>query len=57
MGVESRIEPACRADFALKAARPQYCALSNAKLLALGIEMPRWDESAARLHQAELVSW
>jgi dTDP-4-dehydrorhamnose reductase len=45
LGIEPRIEPVRHADFKLKAARPQYCALSNAKLTALGIEMPRWDEA------------
>jgi dTDP-4-dehydrorhamnose reductase len=45
MGVEPRIEPVRHAEFKLKAARPQYCALSNAKLVALGIDMPRWDEA------------
>jgi len=45
MRVDPHIEPVRHADFKLKAARPQYCALSNAKLTALGIEMPRWDEA------------
>ena len=45
MGVDPRIEPVRHADFKLKASRPQYCALSNQKLIARGIEMPRWDEA------------
>jgi dTDP-4-dehydrorhamnose reductase len=45
MRVDPHIEPVRHADFKLKAARPQYCALSNAKLTALGIGMPPWDEA------------
>ena len=52
MGVEPRLEPIRHADVKLKAARPQYCALSNAKLAALGIEMPTWQD-ALRRHLAE----
>jgi dTDP-4-dehydrorhamnose reductase len=48
MGLEARLEPVRHADFKLKAARPQYCALSNAKLTSLGIEMPAWDQALER---------
>ena len=32
----------------LKAKRPQYCALSSAKLAATGVEMPSWQDSLQR---------
>jgi dTDP-4-dehydrorhamnose reductase len=32
----------------LKARRPRYCALSNAKLATVGIEMPTWQDALAR---------
>ncbi len=36
------------ADVATPAERPRYCALSNAKLAAAGIEMPTWQEALRR---------
>jgi hypothetical protein len=33
-------EPVRVADVALRAERPKYCALSNAKLAAAGVPMP-----------------
>jgi dTDP-4-dehydrorhamnose reductase len=48
LGVEPRLELVRLADVKLKAERPVYCALSNAKLAALGIRMPTWRESLAR---------
>jgi dTDP-4-dehydrorhamnose reductase len=47
----ARLEPVPFASVALKAKRPQYCALSNAKLRAAGVEMPEWRE-ALRLYLA-----
>lgn len=44
----SLIVPVKVADVQLKAARPQYCALSNARLAAAGIPMPAWQDSVAR---------
>lgn len=32
----------------LKAARPRYCALSNARLAAAGVTMPSWQDALAR---------
>lgn len=46
--VEARIEVVRFADVRLPAARPQYCALSNDKLVSLGIPMPGWRESLER---------
>ena len=40
------------ADMSLRARRPQYCALSNAKLQALGITMPAWQDALARYLEA-----
>jgi dTDP-4-dehydrorhamnose reductase len=48
LGVEPRLDLIRLADARLKAERPVYCALSNAKLAALGIRMPTWRESLAR---------
>jgi dTDP-4-dehydrorhamnose reductase len=36
------------ADVPLRAARPQYCALSNEKLRSVGIVMPSWQDALAR---------
>jgi dTDP-4-dehydrorhamnose reductase len=48
LGVEAEIVPVKVADVKLKAKRPLYCALSNAKLAAAGIEMPSWQDAIAR---------
>jgi dTDP-4-dehydrorhamnose reductase len=44
----ARLEPVPFASVPLKAKRPQYCALSNAKLRAAGIEMPEWRDALRR---------
>jgi dTDP-4-dehydrorhamnose reductase len=46
--VTPRIVPIRLADAALRASRPQYCALSNRKLEAAGIPMPPWQDALAR---------
>ena len=48
LGVEPRLVSLRMADVLLRAQRPQYCALSNRKLLAAGIAMPTWQEALAR---------
>jgi dTDP-4-dehydrorhamnose reductase len=48
LGVEPRFEAVKMADVPLRAARPQYCALSNEKLRAAGIDMPAWQDALAR---------
>jgi dTDP-4-dehydrorhamnose reductase len=48
MGAEPRIERLRLEDVKLKAVRPRYCALSNAKLAAIGIEMPSWQDALER---------
>lgn len=49
----SRLVPVKMADVKLPAIRPQYCALSNAKLASIGIAMPTWQEAVARYLAAE----
>jgi dTDP-4-dehydrorhamnose reductase len=44
----ARLEPVAFASVPLKAKRPQYCALSNAKLRAAGVEMPEWRDALRR---------
>jgi dTDP-4-dehydrorhamnose reductase len=36
------------AAVAIRARRPQYAALSNAKLAAVGVAMPPWEDAVAR---------
>jgi dTDP-4-dehydrorhamnose reductase len=36
------------ADVPMRAVRPQYCALSNRKLVAAGIDMPTWQDALTR---------
>ena len=48
LGIEPRLVPVRMSDMRLKAARPQYCALSNDKLRSVGIEMPAWQDALAR---------
>ena len=48
IGVEPRFEPVRLADARLRAARPQYCALSNEKLRTAGIDMPPWQDALRR---------
>jgi dTDP-4-dehydrorhamnose reductase len=44
----SRLVPVRFSEMALKAARPQYCALSNDKLRAAGVDMPTWQDALGR---------
>jgi dTDP-4-dehydrorhamnose reductase len=48
MGIEPRVQPVKVADVKLRAERPKYCALSNAKLAAAGIVMPTWQDALRR---------
>jgi dTDP-4-dehydrorhamnose reductase len=47
-GCPPRFEPAAMADAQLRAPRPRFCALSNAKLAAVGIPMPTWQDALRR---------
>jgi dTDP-4-dehydrorhamnose reductase len=48
LGIEPRLTPIRMADAKLRAARPLYSALSNAKLASAGIPMPDWRDAIAR---------
>lgn len=48
LGRPLRIKPLTLESARLKAPRPRYCALSNAKLAAAGIRMPGWEDALAR---------
>jgi dTDP-4-dehydrorhamnose reductase len=48
LGREPRLRRTTMAEVVLPAQRPQYCALSNAKLAAAGIPMPAWQDALRR---------
>jgi len=48
MGLDAEIVPVKVADVPLRARRPQYAALSNAKLAQAGIVMPDWQDALRR---------
>lgn len=49
LGVTPRLQVVSLADVSLPAARPAYCALSNAKLnSAIGVTMPTWQDALQR---------
>jgi hypothetical protein len=48
MGVEPNIESVRFEDTTFSAARPKYCALENAKLIAAGVPMPSWQDALGR---------
>ncbi len=48
LGIEPKLVPVKMADAKLRAERPLYCVLSNAKLAAIGITMPAWQDAVAR---------
>lgn len=52
----ARIAPVETADRPHKVRRPQFCALSNRKLAAAGIEMPAWTDALRRYAAARLAS-
>jgi dTDP-4-dehydrorhamnose reductase len=47
-GLEPRLTPVRMSDLQLRAARPLYSVLSNAKLRDAGIDMPSWQNALAR---------
>lgn len=51
LGVEPRLRPVRLEDVTLRAERPRYCALSNAKLARAGIVMPAWQDAVKRYLQ------
>ena len=54
LGVAARLDLVRTVDVVLRAPRPRYCALSNAKLAQIGIAMPTWQDAVARHVQARL---
>ncbi|MCC7418280.1 MAG: dTDP-4-dehydrorhamnose reductase [Acidobacteria bacterium] len=48
LGVEPKLVAVRMSDMALRAQRPRYCALANAKLAAEGFAMPAWQDALAR---------
>lgn len=48
LGREGRFRPITLEDVTLRAPRPKYSALSNARLRALGISMPTWQDALGR---------
>ena len=52
LGVEPAIQGITLDELKLRAPRPRFCALSNRKLAAAGIEMPHWREAVARYARA-----
>lgn len=48
LGVPPTLEAVKFADVKLPAARPQYCVLSNEKLVAAGAAMPSWQDALRR---------
>ena len=45
---DALVERSTAAGRRFRAARPAYCALSNARLAAAGVPMPAWDDAVAR---------
>lgn len=45
---QADLQPVPVASVPMKARRPQYCALSNKKLIDAGIPMPSWEDALAR---------
>ena len=48
LGVQPAIRGITVDDLNLRAPRPRFCALSNRKLAAAGVEMPHWRDAVAR---------
>lgn len=48
LGLSPRIKAITTDDVTMRAARPKYCALSNAKLQSAGYAMPAWQDAVSR---------
>jgi len=48
LDVQPTLVPVRMADLKLRAERPLYCVLSNAKLAAVGVDMPTWQNALTR---------
>lgn len=53
MGVELHMRPLTLETAKLRARRPRYCAMSNARLAAAGIQMRRWDAALEEFLRTE----
>ena len=45
---DATLKPVSVADVKLRAPRPQYAGLSNAKLTGAGVDMPSWQDAVGR---------
>jgi len=52
----AHIIPVQMSNFDMKANRPKFCALSNAKLASVGISMPTWQDALSRFAAGRLVA-
>ncbi len=53
-GFQARFATLAMTDVPMRPPRPQFCALSNAKLRAVGIDMPSWQDAIARFVAATI---
>jgi dTDP-4-dehydrorhamnose reductase len=53
LSADVALQGVAMADVPMRAPRPRYCALANARLSALGVRMPPWQDALAR-HVASL---
>ncbi len=53
LDMDARLVPLRLADMKLRAERPQFCALSNEKLRAIGLAMPSWQDALRRYLAAD----
>ena len=51
LGVEPAVRGITLDELNLRAPRPRFCALSNRRLAAVGVEMPHWRDAVARYAQ------
>ena len=56
LGRPAQIIPVRMASMTMKAKRPQFCALSNAKLRSVGITMPTWEDALSRYARVRLAN-
>jgi dTDP-4-dehydrorhamnose reductase len=56
LGVQPMLRPIRLAEATMRAERPRYCALDNAKLAAAGFAMPGWQDALQRWLSARSVA-
>ncbi len=52
LGKQDLLSPITMAEVETPAARPRFCALSNAKILGAGVQMPPWEDAVLRYLRA-----